>query len=720
MTPRLRPHVQITRQHYRGRRWHVVHDPASNQFYRLNPIAHEFVSLLDGAREVEAAWKIALGKFGDSAPTQNEVIQLLSQLYSSNLLSVDETPETEQLLRRGRERLKKKIQQQAIGIMYFRIRVFNPDAMLTALEPIFRPFLNRWGLLAWAVLLISALIKVLPEYDKLADGFGSAMSPSNWPLLMVVFVVTKAFHEMGHGLICKRFGGQVPEFGLMMLVFFPAPYVDASAAWGFPSKWQRMAVGAGGMLFELTIASVCAWYWATSATSGTNDLATQLAYNAMLTASVSTVLFNANPLMRFDGYYILSDLLEVPNLMQRSTGMLKFLMQRYVYGIKRAIVPSSQRTEQAILIIYGLAAMAYRIFLFVSITLLVMGQFFAVGAVLALWTAAAWFILPVGAFIHWLAASPQLSDRRPRAILTSLALLAAGLLLTGVIPMADHRRGTGVIESAGRSGVFIGTDGFIISAHKRPGDLIRKGDPIVTMESRELEQKLEQTDAMIRELQTEERRAIKDKQPAIQRVATDRLDVFTQNRAQLEERLASLVVRAPHDGVLVGSDPDRLVGAYAKRGASLCEIVDTTNVRIAASLGQGDAAWLFDSSTGPKKVELRLVSDARGISPWHSVEGANIRENPAGRTELPHAAIGFPGGGEVETDPQDQGGIQSVRPRFTVYIDPVMMSKDGTAMPIAVGQPGERVRVRFTLPDRPLLSQWYDRFSKIIQGRVTI
>ncbi|MEO0483703.1 MAG: PqqD family protein, partial [Planctomycetota bacterium] len=155
MKPRLRPHTQMTRQHYRGRRWHVVHDPTSNQFFRLNPIAHEFVGFFDGVRTVEDVWQLSLERHGDAAPTQNEVIQLLSQLYNSNLLSADASPETEQLLKRGRERVKKKAAQQAIGIMYFRVRLFNPDRLLEWLLPLFKWFLNWFGLIAW-VLVVGA------------------------------------------------------------------------------------------------------------------------------------------------------------------------------------------------------------------------------------------------------------------------------------------------------------------------------------------------------------------------------------------------------------------------------------------------------------------------------------------------------------------------------------------------------------------------------------
>src|SRR5690606_26524543 len=157
LKPRLRPHVQITRQHYRGRRWHVVHDPSSNHFYRLNPIAHEFVALLDGKRTVEEVWRDTLTRHGDDAPTQTEAVELIHQLYNANLLSLDTSPETEQLLRRGRERRKKKIQSQAIGIMYFRMRLFNPEVIFTAIEPVLRPLINRWGLILWVGLIFSAL-----------------------------------------------------------------------------------------------------------------------------------------------------------------------------------------------------------------------------------------------------------------------------------------------------------------------------------------------------------------------------------------------------------------------------------------------------------------------------------------------------------------------------------------------------------------------------------
>jgi putative peptide zinc metalloprotease protein len=715
MKPRLRPHVEITRQRYRGRRWYVVHDPASNQFYRLNPVANDLVGMLDGHRDVETAWKVSLAKFGDAAPTQNEVIQLLTQLYSSNLLSVDATPETEQLLNRGRERRKRKATQQAIGIMYFRIKVFNPDRMLAAIEPMLRPIINRWGFLVWLAFVGTSLVALIPHWHRLVAQFHQLTgNPMEWLWVMAVFVVTKAIHETGHGVICKRFGGQVPEFGFMLLVLFPSPYVDASAAWGFASKWQRMAVGAGGMLFELFVAAISAWVWM-GAPEG--SVTSQVAYSALLTASFSTVVFNANPLMRFDGYYILADLLETPNLAQRAMQMVQYPFQKWVYGMERPTLPSTQRSEQIILGVYGVLSLAYRLFLFVTITLFVMGKFFALGLILAVWTAAAWFMVPTGKFIHWLATSPGLGDKRARAIWSSVAMAAACVVGLGLIRAPDYRRAEGIIESTRRSGVFFGVDGFVAQVHKRPGEAVKADDPIVTIENLEIVQERRRIEASVDELEARERQAMRDNEPAVALVARQKVQVYRETLEELDKRIGKLVVRAPHDGVLTGTDASKLLGAYVRRGDQAGEVVDVTNVRIAAAVSQPDAAVLADPRWKWREVKLRRYSSPGAD---RIMLGENVRVMPAGRPEIEHAALGYGGGGKIEIDPSDRSGVRTRRPVFTVYIDPVRPEGMEQAQAGWAGLPGERVKVLFELPPRPLMVQWADRLAKAIQGRAQI
>lgn len=710
LRPRLRPHVQITRQHYRGRRWHVVHDPSSNQFFRLNVVAHEFVGLLDGRRTVEEVWQDSLTRHGDGALTQNEVIQLLSQLFAGNLLSADIPPETEQLLSRGKERVGQRVKQQAIGLMYFRVRLFNPDALLAWIEPVMRPLLNRWGFMAWVVLVVSALVSLLPHWEALISGVDSAVSPDNLFLMGVVFVATKLWHELGHGVICKRLGGQVPEFGAMLLVLVPSPYVDATAAWAFKSKWQRMAVGAGGMIFELFVAAIAAFVWLRTPEGSTLH---QVAYNVLFLSSVATVVFNANPLMRFDGYYILSDWLEVPNLAHRSNQMLKFLFQKHVYRVRGAVPPTGVLSEAVILLVYGVAAMAYRMFLFISISLYVMGKMFALGLFLAVWTAATWFIMPVGGFAHWLATSPHLAHRRGRALLTSLALMGVALLLVGVIPAPDRRRAVGVLEPVHRSTLFSAADGFVASAHVRPGQRVKKGDAIVTMESDRLVAERRHAVAQLQEAESR-RDASVARNIAESQVASDYCRTLREHLGLIDQRLAGLTIVAPHDGVIVTNDPATLVGAFVEEGSPICEIVDDQLLRVTAVLTQPESSWIV---TEPYTVEGRLVSGPRDTF-------ACIKDRVliAGTRELPHPSLGHAGGGPIEIDRQEESGRLAKGEVFRGYFFPA--HDDGLRGPGLVaggrGRPGERVSLRFELPSKPLLVQWTDRLRKTLQGRAKV
>ena len=248
------------------------------------------------------------------------------------------------------------------------------------------------------------------------------------------------------------------------------------------------------------------------------------------------------------------------------------------------------------------------------------------------------------------------------------------------------------------------------AVHARPGERVRAGDPILTLESLEMQEQRRQSLAAIGELRIEERAAMRDGNPAVAQVARERIAVFLDQLAEVDRRIADLVVRAPHDGVVVSGDPTRLLGAYVRRGDAVCEVIDQDSVRIAATMGQ-DATWLFDPEAGPFTVEMRLYSDINGV-----IEGTNVREPAAGRKELASAALSFAGGGQIETESDDRTGQVAKRPTFTVYIDPAP-GETGSAWAGAVGQ---RVKVRFELPDKPLLVQWADRLARTMQGRVNL
>ena len=206
---RLRPSAQISRQFYRGDRWYVVRDPAGNQFHRLSAPAYRFVGLLDGTRSVAEAWELVGGQLADDAPTQNEVIQILSQLHAANLLESNVTPDAAVLLRRHKKMVKQQWQGRLMNILFPRIPLWDPDQFLVRWMPVVRPFLGKMGALLWLFMIFAAIFALAPEWKQLEMSIPHAIAPGNWPFLWATFCLIKLIHELGHAFSCRRFGGEV-------------------------------------------------------------------------------------------------------------------------------------------------------------------------------------------------------------------------------------------------------------------------------------------------------------------------------------------------------------------------------------------------------------------------------------------------------------------------------------------------------------------------------
>ncbi|HEY4328120.1 MAG TPA: hypothetical protein VGN88_00165, partial [Phycisphaerae bacterium] len=422
--PRLRSTVQISRQHFRGLPWHVVQDHTNNAFFRLAEPAYRFIGLLDGKRSVAEAWRMASEQLGDDAPTQGEVIQLLGQLYTSNLLQAEVPADTHTLFARYKKRKQREITGYLMNIMFARLPIFDPDHFLNKWLGVVGWIFSPIGLAVWAVLLALGVyfIAQVPGWgDKIVSPTNRMLSPDNLVLLYIAFALIKACHEMGHAISCKKFGkqsgtgGEVHIIGIMFLVFTPVPYVDASSSWALTNKWHRIIVGAAGMWVELAIASIGAIVWANS-NDGT--VVHNFAYNVMFVAGFSTIVFNANPLLRYDGYYMLSDFLEIPNLATRGKDYIYYLVKRYIWNVRQARNPAHSSSEKFWLFIYAIASFIMRMFVTFSIMFYLSGVL--EGALIILATAMAlaglitWAVVPVGKFVHYVTTNPELQRVRTR------------------------------------------------------------------------------------------------------------------------------------------------------------------------------------------------------------------------------------------------------------------------------------------------------------------
>jgi len=235
LRPRLRSHARISRHLYRGTPWYVLEDTARQGLLRFTPATHAVIGLMDGQRTVHELWEITTETLADEAPTQDEMIHLLAQLHFADVLQCDVPPDAAELLERAQERERKRWMGRLLSPLAIKIPLIDPDAFLRRWAPRVRPLLGRTGALLWLAVVLPALFQVGGHWDELTRGvLDKIIAPQNLVLIWLVFPVIKALHELGHGMATRVFGGEVHDMGVMLLVFTPVPYVDASSASAFP------------------------------------------------------------------------------------------------------------------------------------------------------------------------------------------------------------------------------------------------------------------------------------------------------------------------------------------------------------------------------------------------------------------------------------------------------------------------------------------------------
>ena len=711
---RLRSSAQISRQFYRGERWYVVRDPAGNQFHRLSDAAYRFIGLLDGTRTVEQAWDICGGQLADDAPTQPEIIQILSHLYSANLIEADVTPDATVLLRRHKQLSKRKMQNRFMNVLFPRMRLWDPDSFLVRWMPVMRVAFSWLGAAIWIGVIVAALAMVIPQWGELAKGARSAIDPGNWLYLWAVFVLIKLIHELGHAFGCRRFGGECHELGIMFLVFVPTPYVDASAAWAFPSRWQRMFVGAAGMIVELFVAALLAICWVFIRH---DTLPGQLMYNAMLIASVSTLMFNANPLLRYDGYYILSDFLEIPNLRQKSTEYATGLIKRHVFGVKanQPLPPVGQRFW---LFSYATASSIYRVFVGFVIILVVAYKIPILGAIMAIGGVITWAFVPVGKLTKYLMLEPELHRKRGRATAFCLALATVAVLCVGVIPFNVYVDATGIAEPTQRRMVRARGSGFVTWVRPNAdGQSVRAGEPILICHDRKLDMAIAAREAELKGLQVQLTQAQAVDQA--QRLVVEAMIMST--RKQLDtarKQQADLTIVAPIAGTLIAPHLAEMAGGFLPPGSEVATVASIEQLDIRAVTDQEDHELVVNQArkllTTPADVGgPTQVAFAGDIA--HPKPGRVVAISAGTMAQLPHPSLTHGGGGPIAPDPSDPHGLTPMVHQFEVRVtvdNPAATAADD-GQPI---YPGQTAYVRFAIERKPLIYTWTRRLLQLLQS----
>ena len=697
----LRPTVEVRKQYFRGERWYVLEDPFNNQFFRLRPEAYDFVSRLRPDRTVEAVWEECLSRSPDDAPGQEDAIQLLGQLYFANLLYFDAPGDSEALFERYRKRRERQIRSTLLSVMFMRIPLLDPDPFLKRVMPLLRVLVSPLAALVWFAVVGTALKVVIDNFDGAANQTQAILAPDNLALLYLGLVVVKTVHEFGHAIVCRRFGGEVHTMGVMLLVFTPLPYMDATSSWAFRSRWSRALVGAAGMISELFVAALATFVWANTGAGAVNSLA----YNMMFVASISTVIFNINPLLRFDGYYILSDLVDIPNLSSRSFGQLKHMLERYGFGYRQSSSPAETVREGSFLAGFGVLSAIYKVIVFVGIVLFVADKLFLAGLVMAAVCVFAWMVVPLVRLIKYIAMGPHLARQRARVAAVSLGTLALIVGFFGFFPFPNHFRAPGVLEAAAYERVANDAPGYVAAVLTPSGAVVEAGMPLFELSDPGLDFVIHAAEAERQETLVYLQRALSQQVSDVEPLRR-RLETIERKLRDLEATRAALIVRARRDGVWVIPDGGQLLGLWIPRGSVLGEIVNTESFRFAAAVLQDEAGNLFQEDVG--KAEVRL--SGQGGTPVGVRAYLTI---PFEHQQLPSPALGWSGGGDVEVSLTDQTGLTATEPFFQIYADL-------EATPEVAFLDGRTGEIRFDLPPQPLLEQWVRKFRRLLQRRYQI
>lgn len=698
----LRASVRVHRQVYRGVLWYVLYEPFTNQYYRLPRGAYDFVSRLSPDKTVGEVWGSMLKNGEGEMPGQGEVIEMLAQLYQANMLMYVGADDGAKLFERNRKQRQKKVKASLLNIFFLKVPLFDPDALLNRLRWLIACLISKPFALVWLLTVCIAAKYGVENFDALKDSAQGFLSPSNIGWVYVCTVFVKLLHEFGHASVVKRYGGEVHTLGVMFMLLVPLPYVDATASWSFRKKSRRVLVGAAGMLTEFFIASVALILWANLG----GGIAKSLAYNVLIMASVSTVLFNINPLMRFDGYYMLTDLLDMPNLQQRSVQHLRYLLERYAFFKRDAEPVAETWAERVIYAVYGLASSIYRIFLFTGFIVAISQHYLILSFVMGVLLCLTMVVMPVGKFLKYIFASPALALVRSRAVLLTVLVLGGLLAALFYVPVPDTFKAPGVIEAARYENTTVGESGVVAKVYRAERGLVKQGDTLMLLENRELDFSIEEKRAQVNETVQSYYQAL-DEAPENMLPLEKRLGVLKQELNDLLRYREKLALLAPMDGIWDVKNPLEYAGRFLQRGDSVGVVLDTTAFDFLAVVSQEEVSRLFTDK--PRHVSVRLSGEA-----FTEIPVENVTAIPAARDHLPSAALGWLGGGEIETRASGDGsyGERTAEP---VYLVRASVKKNAPALNGIDWAHGRSGKIRFHLKDTPLALQGIRKVRQALQ-----
>ena len=715
LTLRMRPDLTARQQRYHGSTYWVVKEPVALNYYRFHEEEFAILCMLDGNSSLEEIKERFESEFTPQKITFADLQQFVGMLHRSGLVISDAAGQGQQLKRRRDQKKRKELLGKFSNIFAIRFRGFDPERFLNWSYPYIAWCFHPLAMLLCLLLGLAAASLVLVEFDVFRSRlptFHQFFGPSNWIYLGITMALVKVLHEFGHGYSCKHYGGECHEIGLMLLVFTPCLYCNVSDSWMLPNKWHRAFIGAAGIYVELVLASLATFVWWFSDPHSTIN---NLALSIMFICSVSTVFFNGNPLLRFDGYYILMDLAEIPNLRQKSTEVLKRYMLETCLGLEQPENPFLPQQNRFLFGLYTVAAVIYRWVVVFSIMyfltkilepygLKVIGQAMALAGLFGL------VVQPLYQMVKFFYLPGRMHKVKPLRVAATLAVVSAIIAGIVFIPLPFHIACTFDVAPRGAEPVYPGVSGTIDQVDVQPGQEVQEGQVLARLNNLDLLLKIET-------LRTQ-KEVYESRLPILYKLAVaspQRSAVSTQIASiqesivmvdkQLKEReaeLAKLTIRAPVSGVVypppVKEDRDpgngrlrswsgfpfeeKNRGCFLQRQEQFCQIGSPTEYEAVLVIDQKDVdllaeyRGLHDGAWPPVDMKLDAYR-------WATLSG-QIEKLATAAMESAPESLSTQAGGDLATK-TDRQGVN--RPLSTSYQARVPL--DNTTEQLHVGLTGK-------------------------------
>ena len=667
---RLRPGLTNSLRTANDKAYVMVFDPLQSQYFRLGLVEWKVARLFDGTRTLRQAVRDATSQLGDET-TPAEVSRLGHWLVQNELAecvqgslkpkATDSGAAKQSSAHLWHEPLNQMSQLGRWNPLFLKIALPNPAPVLERLSPWLSWLFSKPFAIVWGLLCAAGCYSVFRGWDRFTSSLGDVFATENWLYLLLVWVVLKVLHELGHAVACLRYGGQVTRCGVMFILFSPIAWVDVTSAWSFRSRWRRIVVSSAGMYVEFLIAAIAAIIW-----GWTEDpFVATMTRNVVISASVTTLLFNLNFLMRFDGYYILSDLLDIQNLYAAGQQYLQYWNRRYLLGMQ-VTRPRFRGLKLNLIRAYGFGAMVWRVTFCVGIVIVAAHMFKGAGIVLALFSGAIWFAVPALRFLVlvWKGVGQEKPNRWRFGIICSVLLFigAVGLLS----PWPGRTLAHGVVEFSPLRSIRADSPGFVSVVRVSDGQQVNAGDILLELRNEEVRRELADIELQIEAEAIARRVAHRDNEMAEYEAIGQKLESLREQRLQLMTKVASLQVRAPISGTVIAQHLDTMQGKYVESGTEMLMVGSTGTKEVRISIEQHDIDAFRDPNRQQVRLEVQGHTLPQGAAKLH-------RLYPRASERVFHPSLLATNGGPLAVqqnpNPNSQEELVLVEPRFEGVVE---------------------------------------------------